>query len=61
MKVLGHKSIQNTLKYTQLIDICEDEYVSRVARTTPEACQLVDAGFEYVCEIQGDKIFRKRK
>jgi len=61
MGVLGHKRIQNTLKYTQLVNVDEDEYVSRVARTTTDACQLVDAGFEYVCDIQGDKIFRKRK
>ena len=39
----------------------EDEYVSRVARTTTDACELVDVGFEYVCEIDGEKIFRKRK
>jgi len=61
MGVLGHKRIQNTLKYTQLVDVDEDEYVSRVAKTTVEACTLVDAGFEFVCDIQGDKIFRKRK
>jgi len=26
-----------------------------------EACQLVDAGFEYVCEMDDVKIFRRRK
>jgi hypothetical protein len=29
--------------------------------TTMDACKLVDVGFEYVCEIDGEKIFRKRK
>jgi hypothetical protein len=26
-----------------------------------EACRLVEAGFEYVCDFNGNKIFRKRK
>jgi hypothetical protein len=26
-----------------------------------EACELLEAGFEYVTEIDGAKIFRKRK
>jgi hypothetical protein len=61
MNMLGHKRIENTLKYTHLVDAEEDEYVSRVARTTTDACKLIDAGFEYVCDIEEDKIFRKRK
>jgi len=27
----------------------------------PEACKLVEAGFEYVCDFDGMKVFRKRK
>ena len=61
MNFLGHKRIENTLKYTHLVDVEEDEYVSRVAKTTAEVCTLVDGGFEYVCDVEGDKIFRKRK
>jgi len=26
-----------------------------------EACRLVDAGFEYICGFEEDKIFRKRR
>jgi len=61
MRLLGHKRIQNTLIYTQLIDFREEEYVSKVARTVEEACKLVEEGFEYVCDFEGVKIFRKRK
>jgi len=61
MKVLGHKRIQNTLVYTQLVDLSSDEYVSKVAKTIQEACQLVETGFEYVTEMDDVKIFRKRK
>jgi integrase len=61
MKMLGHKNIKNTLIYTQLVDFQDDDYVSRVAKTVEEACQLVEAGFEYVCEMDDVKIFRRRK
>jgi len=62
MKLLGHKSIKNTLIYTQLIDFQEDdEFVCKVAKTVKEASQLVESGFEYVCAIEDAKLFRKRK
>ena len=61
MRVLGHKRIQNTLVYTQLVDLSSDEYVSKVAKTVQEACQLVESGFEYVTEMDDVKIFRKPK
>jgi len=61
MRVLGHKNIKNTLIYTQLVNFQDDEYISKVAWTLEEGCKLVKAGFEYVTEIEGGKIFRKRK
>lgn len=61
MQILGHKNIRNALVYTQLVDFQDDDYISRVAKTVKGACQLVEAGFEYVTEIEGVKIFRKRK
>ena len=64
MKVLGHKNIKNTMVYIQLEQALfkEDvEYVCRVARTIKEAKTLIEAGFEFVCEINGAKLFRKPK
>jgi len=29
--------------------------------TVEEAKKLVEEGFEYVCEVEGTKLFRKRK
>jgi len=49
MQLLGHRKIENTLKYTQLVHFQDDEYVSKVATKTEEARQLLEAGFEYVC------------
>ena len=64
MSILGHKNIKNTLVYTHLAEELfkgQDEYVSKVAKTERDACALIDAGFEYVCDFNGDKLFRKRK
>jgi integrase len=62
MRLLGHKNINNTLIYTQLVNFKNDEYISKVAKNAEEACQLVEAGFEYVCTTPDDLlIFRKRK
>jgi hypothetical protein len=62
MKLLGHRSIKNTLIYTQLVQPeNNEEYVSKVAWTINEARLLVEAGFEYVCDVEGAKLFRKRK
>ena len=62
MKMLGHKSIKNTLIYTQLIKGTEeDEFICKIARTPKGMSQLIELGFKYVCEQDGLKFFRKRK
>jgi integrase len=59
--VLGHKRIENTLVYTHLIHFESDQYVCKVAKTLEEATALIEAGFEYVTEMDGVKLFKKRK
>jgi len=62
MQLLGYKNIENTLIYTQLVGFKgEDEFICKVAKTVDQALELIEAGFEYVCEIEGVKLFRKRK
>lgn len=61
MQVLGNKNIKNTLRYTQLVNFAQDEYVCKVATTVKQASELIEVGYEYVCEIEGAKLFRKRK
>lgn len=61
MKLLGHKNIQNTLMYTQLVNFESDEYHVKTAREPKEIKELLEAGFEYVCEKDGLLFFRKRK
>ena len=38
-----------------------EEYVCKVATTLEDAKPLIEAGFEYVCVFDGNKMFRKRK
>ncbi len=61
MKILGHKNIQNTLLYTQLITFKNDDFHSATAKTVEDAQKLVEAGFEYVCDFGEVKLFRRRK
>jgi integrase len=58
---LGHTNINNTLIYTQLININEDEWITRIANNVKEDQELLEHGFEYVTERDGIKIYRKRK
>ncbi len=59
--LLGHKRIENTLIYTHLVNFGTDEFICKVAHNVEEATELIECGFEYVTEIDGVKLFRKRK
>jgi hypothetical protein len=61
MQLLGHKSIKNTLVYTHLVDFGGDEFVCKVAKSVDEAKVLVEGGFDYVTDVDGLKLFKKRK
>jgi integrase len=60
--LLGHKDLRTTLRYTQLLEtLANDEYHCKTASNLQEASQLIENGFEYVTEMDGLKLFRKRK
>ena len=65
MQYLGLKSINNVLIYIQLEEALfknqNEEFVCKMANTVREVKALIEAGFEYVCEVDGVKAFRKRK
>jgi integrase len=61
MRFLGHKNIKNTLRYVHLINFDKDEYVCKAAQNIEEARQLIENGFEYICELDDTRLFRKRK
>jgi integrase len=60
--LLGHKDLKTTLRYTQLLETLEnDEYHCKTATNVKDATALIENGFEYITEIDGTKLFRKRK
>lgn len=61
MKLLCHKCLNNTQRYIQLLPELSDNFVCEKATNLNEAMKLIESGFEYVTEMDGAKIFRKRK
>ncbi len=61
-RLLGHRSMKTTLRYTQLIVLPQnEEYICKVATTIEEAKKLIEAGFQYVTDHEDQKLFRKMK
>ncbi len=64
-QLLGHRDLRNTLIYINLekaiFQNADEEYHVKVAQTLEEACKLLEVGFEYVTDLNGAKLFRKRK
>ena len=61
-QLLGHKKLETTMFYTQLITFNEsEEYTCKTATNIKEATELLEHGFTYVQDIDGIKLYRKRK
>lgn len=60
-QALGHKSLLNTQIYTHLVNFDSDEYNVQVAENLEEAKKLLEAGFDYITDMDDRKLFRKRK
>lgn len=62
--LLGHRYIESTMVYVHLaqgqINTSED-YSCKTAKSIEEATALIEAGFEYITEMDGVKLFRKSK
>jgi len=65
MQMLGHNSLQTTLIYIDIekatFKTTSDEFTVRVTDDLEEACKFLEVGFEYVTDMEGKKVFRKRK
>jgi integrase len=64
--ILGHKSIKSTENYIHLEQMiyqgkANDQFTVKVADTLEDAIKLMEVGFELHAEIEGHKLFRKRK
>jgi integrase len=60
-KLLGHKRIQNTMKYIHMITFKDDEFEVATATTLEEAKSVLATGFDYVTEKDGIMLFRRPK
>ena len=63
---MGHRSINSTMQYIDLEKVVygestDDEWTHEFANTQEEAGKLVDVGFEYVADVYGKPMFRKKK
>ena len=58
---LGHKKPETTLIYTQFVSFEEEEYTCKVAKVIEEATSLIEAGFEYVTDMDNIKLFKRRQ
>jgi len=58
---LGHRSILSTMIYTHLVNFESNEFITRRTNNIDEAEDLLKAGFDYITDMEGFKLFRKRK
>jgi integrase len=65
-QVLGHRTIKSRLQYINLEAALyhnsnNHDFHVKIAETISEDCKLLETGFEYVTDMDGKKLFRKRK
>jgi integrase len=60
---LRHKKLETTMHYLSGITVNgeEEEFICKTAKTIQEATELIEAGFQYITEMEGLKLFKKRK
>jgi len=63
--MLGHRSIVSTMIYINIESALflsgSDEWTCKAAKNATEAATLIEAGFEYVQQIESISLYRKRK
>ena len=63
--MLGHRSIVSTMTYINIESALflqgNDEWTCKAAKNATEAASLIEAGFEYVQQIESISLYRKRK
>jgi hypothetical protein len=56
--------VRARFEYIQLVEVLsknEDEYICKAANTLEQAKELIETGFEFVTDMDGYKLFKKRK
>jgi integrase len=60
-KILGHKRIESTMRYTRLVQFKDNEFDVEAAQTVEEAKDLLKIGFDFITEKNGFMLFRRPK
>jgi len=59
--VLGHKSLNSTLRYTRLVQWeAKNDYLCRFTKSLAEATASIEQGWEFITDMDGGKLFKKR-
>jgi integrase len=63
MRHLRHKKLETTMHYIRGITLNngDEEYTVKTATNIKEATELLEQGFQYVQDIDGIRLYRKRK
>jgi hypothetical protein len=59
--MLGHKRIENTMKYIGRIEFKEDRFETAVSTTIDEDRELMSSGFTFVTERSAMKLWQRPK
>ena len=61
-RLLGHRKLESTMMYIELVTFDNpEEFTCRATENIEEAKELIEAGFEYITDIEDKKLYRKRK
>jgi len=58
---MGHKSLESTMVFTHLTNFNEEEYTVKTATNIQQITELLEHGFQYIQEVDGIRLYRKRK
>ena len=53
--------IRTAYGFLEIVTFEDDEYICKTAENVKEAKELIEAGYQYVCDMDNLKLFRKRK
>ena len=56
---MGHEKLETTQKYMHLMNLNDDEWTCKTASTVEEVMPLVEAGFQYVTDMDATKNLQK--
>jgi hypothetical protein len=65
--LLGYRSILSSERYVVIEKAvfnqvnADDNFIVKTASTLEEASKLLEVGFEYITDMEGKKLFKKRK